>query len=114
MEGMTTQERYNDICKICGLSEDIVRRVLNAERQSVANSLKRGERATLIGRVTIRPEIRYKLGIGGEQIGSIKLKTSVSSALAAEFEAMNNFVSDTSENDSNDRGIVLRQIPSLI
>ena len=114
MEGMTTQERYNDICKICGLSEDIVRRVLNAERQSVANSLKRGERATLIGRVTIRPEIRYKLGIGGEQIGSIKLKTSVSSALAAEFEAMNNFVSDTSENDSSDRGIVLRQIPSLI
>ncbi|MBO5388684.1 MAG: hypothetical protein J6A59_11190 [Lachnospiraceae bacterium] len=57
MEGMTTQERYNDICKICGLSEDIVRRVLNAERQSVANSLKRGERATLVGRVTIRPEL---------------------------------------------------------
>ena len=114
MEGMTTQERYNDICKICGLSEDIVRRVLNAERQSVANSLKRGERATLVGRVTIRPELRYKLGIGGEQIGSIKLKTSVSSALAAEFDAMSSFISDTSEDNSDDRGIVLRQIPSLI
>lgn len=113
MDGMTTQERYNDICKICGLSEDIVRRVLNAERQSIANSLKRGERATLIGRVTIRPELRYKIGIGGAQIGSIKLKSTVSSALAAEFDGIENFISDSIE-DNNDNGIVLRQIPSLI
>ena len=50
MVGMTTQDRLNDICEISGLSEDIVRRVFDAERQSIVKSLRKGERATLIGR----------------------------------------------------------------
>ena len=45
MTGMTTQERINDICNISGLSEEIVRRVMDAERKSVAKSLRKGERA---------------------------------------------------------------------
>lgn len=113
MKGMTTQERYDDICKISGLSEDIVRRVLSAERESICNSLKRGERATLIGRVTIRPEIRDKIEIGCTLRQYIKLKAEVSSAMASEFESMSGFEVDDSEDD-DDTGIVLRQIPSLV
>lgn len=55
MGGMTVQERIDDICKKSGMSEDIVRRVLNAEKASVIESLKRGERATIIGRCILRP-----------------------------------------------------------
>ena len=116
MNGMTTQERYDDICRISGMSEDIVRRVLNAEKQSICNSLRRGERATLIGRVTIRPELRQRICIGGETQGYVKLKATVSSALASEFETVKEFMGEPSEETGipEDSGIVLRQIPSLI
>ena len=49
--GMTAQERIEDISKISGFSVEICRRVLNAETESIIKSLKRGERATLSGRV---------------------------------------------------------------
>ena len=49
---MTVKERIQDIMDICGLSEDIVRRVLAAERESIKKSLRRGEKVTLIGRCT--------------------------------------------------------------
>ena len=42
MKGMNTQERLDDIKRICGFSEDIIRSVLKAERESILNSLKRG------------------------------------------------------------------------
>ena len=38
---------------------------MDAERKSVAKSLRKGERANLIGRAVIRPELRRKLMVGG-------------------------------------------------
>lgn len=117
MNGMTTHERYADICKISGMSEDIVRRVLAAEKESICKSLKKGERATLIGRVTIVPEIRSKVGLGGEIKNCIKLRASVSSSLATELEELSQFDSSDDAEDidlQEEAGIVLHQIPSLI
>ena len=65
MESLTVQQRLKDICSRCGLSEEIVKRVLSAERDSIVESLKHGERATLIGRCVLRPEKRQKLETGG-------------------------------------------------
>lgn len=109
MLGMTTQERIDDICKISGLTEELVRRVLDAERQSVAQSLKRGERANLIGRVVIRPELRQKLLVGQEMKTYIKLNISP----AASLESMLNDIEDFEEHKEEDYGIKVRQLDSL-
>lgn len=92
MVGMNIQERYDDISAISGLSEDIIRRVFKATRESMAKSLKKGERATLPGICTIVPDLRQRLDIGGENVVSyIKLKASSSSALETELQKLNSF-----------------------
>ena len=114
MNGMTTQDRLDDICKISGLSEEIVRRVFDAERQSIVKSLKKGERATLIGRCVIRPELRSKLEVGGETKRYVKLHASVANSMEAYLQEMSGF--ETEEADSNElpEGILINQIPSLV
>lgn len=110
MNGMTTQERLDDICAISGLSEDIVRRVQSAERDSIVKSLKRGERATLIGRAVLRPEIKKKLEVGGTFESYIKVNATVASSLEAMLSETTGFECDT---EPEDYGIRLNQIPSL-
>ena len=113
MKGMTTQERMEDISRRAGLSIDICRRVLNAESESIVESLKKGERASLIGRVTLRPELRQKLMVGGNIEKFIKVKPEISSSLAAQLDGVKEFTS--SDNDKEeDNGIRLRQIQSLL
>ena len=52
---LNTAQRIEDIAKRASVSKDIVRRVLEAECDSLAYSLRHGERATLLGRCTIIP-----------------------------------------------------------
>ena len=100
MTGMNIQERYDDIARISGFSEDVIRRIFKATRQSLAESLKKGERATLPGICTVMPEVRYKLDCGGETMSSyIKLKASASSALETELAKIQNFKSEEYENN---------------
>lgn len=110
MLGMTTQERIEDICNISGLSEDIVRRVMNAEKDSIAKSLRKGERANLIGRVVIRPEVKRRLVVGGEFETYIKLNATPAASLEAMLDDLSSFEVATIEEDN---GIKLRQIPAL-
>ena len=113
MNGMTTQERLNDICGLCGLSEDIVRRVFDAERQSIAKSLRKGERATLIGRCVIRPETRTKLAVGGNLEYYVKLKSSVTSSMEALLSGVSEFEVEGDENEEIP-GIITNQIQALV
>lgn len=112
MKGMTTQERYDDICRISGMTEEVVRRVLGAEKISIKESLKRGERATLIGRCTIRPEICGKIVIGGKLVNYIKLKSETAQSLNSYFEGLEGFILE--EGNEEIEGIRLNQIPSLV
>lgn len=113
MQGMTTQERIDDICKISGLSEDIVRRVFDAERQSIAKSLRKGERATLIGRCVIRPEIRSKIEIGGNPVTYVKLHSSVAASMEALLKDVSNFEVDSDDTEEV-QGIMVKQISALV
>lgn len=110
MTGMTTQERIEDICRISGLSEEIVRRVIDAERKSVVKSLKKGERANLIGRAVIRPEIRRRLLIGGNFENYVKLNITAAASLENLVDSI-----ETEEPNQNEKepGIRLNQIASL-
>jgi len=117
---MTTQERYDDIGKISGLSENIVRRVLNAEKTSIEKSLRRGERATIIGRCTIKPEVRKKLEVGGTFKDYIKLIATIAPSLESNVndESLLKESDDDLEIISNiedsTNGVRLRQIRSLV
>ena len=92
MKGVSIQERYDDICEISGLSEEIVRRVFKATRESLVKSILQGERATLPGIVTLTPEIRNKIGAGGTNlIPYIKIKASASTALETEVAKQQGF-----------------------
>lgn len=114
MQGMTTQERLDDICKRSGLSEEIVRRVQRAEKESIIESLMKGERATLMGRATLRPMIRSRLGLNAKLIKFIKVKAEVSSSIEAELEKYGEFQIDDDIEEEDDTGIRLKQIGSLI
>lgn len=91
MDGMTVQARLEDISRRAGVSTDVVRRVLNAETASVTESLEHGERATLIGRVTLRPELRTRLAIGGTLTQYVKVSATVASQLADHMEEIHEF-----------------------
>lgn len=111
--GMTVQERINDISARSGLSEHIVRRVIQAETESCVESLKRGERATLIGRCTIKPELRSKIVVGGTMENYIKIITSASKSLEDELKDLKGFVAPKAEDTSIPNGIRMLQIPGL-
>lgn len=110
MVGMTTQERIDDICKLSGLSEDIVRRVQDAERKSIAKSLRRGERANIIGRAVIRPEVKRRLISGGTFETYIKLSSTASASLESMLDDLATF---EAKQEVEEAGIRLNQIPSL-
>ena len=112
MTGMTTQERILDICAISGLSEAIVRRVMDAEKQSVAKSLRKGERANLIGRAVIRPELKRRLTVGGEFETYIKLNVTAAASLEGMLDDISAF-ENIADQQVEETGIRLNQIPSL-
>lgn len=104
MAGMSIQERYDDIAAISGLSEEIIRRVYKATRQSVVKSLKKGERATIPGICTFTPELKDKINYKTQDVGSvltkyIKVKASASPALDTELEKVNNFTNAEDEEE---------------
>ena len=113
-KGMTAQERIEDISKRSGMSVDICRRVLNAETESVIASLRRGERTTLSGRVTLRPEIRQKMGVGLQVENVVKVKAEISSVIESGLKGLSQFETSNIPDDDEDNSINSRQIPSLL
>ena len=91
MEGMNITSRYADIAERSGLSEEVVRRVLKASRESLAVSIKSGERATLPGLCIMIPEIKRRINVGGTMSSSIKIKAKPSASMESEVEKLESF-----------------------
>ena len=90
---MTISQRIEDIVKRSGLSEHIVRSVLRAERDSIVDSLKRGERATMVGRCTLIPNmVGTPINIDGNIIMRKNLK-----AYAKPVQSLSNELKNVSE-----------------
>lgn len=113
---MTVQDRYDDICRRSGLSEEIVRRVLIAETDSCRDSLKNGEKVNLMGRCTIRPNIAYRASLsssgGIERAVRLKAKANITleeSIRNADFSEDIN----TNEEVGYREGIMVTQIGAL-
>lgn len=90
MTGMNIQERYDDIVKISGYSENVVRQVLKATRQSILNSLCDGERSTVPGICTLTPVVRYGLSVGAQTVTAVRIKASASNSLENDIIKSNN------------------------
>lgn len=115
MNGMTVQQRLDDICKRQGMQEEIVRRVLQAEKAQILDSLKKGEKATLIGRCVIRPELRQRVAIGGDVETYIKASSSVAYSLQNELSECKQFDrTEAQEDDAIPEGIRITQISQLL
>lgn len=91
---MTVNERIVDIQKRTGLSENIIRSVLKAETDSVIDSLKRGERATLIGRCTFTPVKKSKLEIGGTLNSYLRVSVKASTKIENILKETEDFSAD--------------------
>jgi len=115
---MTVNERLEDISRISGFSVEIIRKIQKAELESIVKSLKRGERATLIGRCTIEPCIRQKIKPGKGVVNYVKLRASVSHVISDELEKLEAFEKPDENSESsrllNDPDVATVQIESLI
>ena len=101
---MTVTERIIDIQKRTGLSENIIRFLLKAETDSVINSLKKGEKATLIGRCTFTPVKKSKLDIGGNLNTCLRVSVKASTKIE-------NILRETEDFENNeDQDIQLREL----
>lgn len=109
---MSLQDRYDEVSRISGLSEDVIRRVYKATGESLARSLKKGEMATLPGICTITPEVKNRICIdetGSNLVSYIKLKAKASTALESklaklkEFDKQSESSTETSENEALDQ-----------
>lgn len=108
---MTVKERITEISKATGISEDVVRRVLNAECESVAATLKKGEKSTLIGRCTFIPTLCTKPEVD-ENTGKIVAK-KVIGVRVAPSKSMLARLEDICEEDFNKNDSERYQIPNL-
>lgn len=110
--GMTIKERLDDISKESGLSTDIVRRVLDAERVSIAKSLCKGENAMLIGRCIMYPKAVSKLAVGCTLERRVSLKVRPTTSLIRYLDEASDFDNFGNEEESGDIAVV--QIEDLI
>lgn len=88
---MTVSDRIKDIAARTGLSELVVRSVIEAECESSAESLSRGETTALLGRCIIKPSVGVRLvagpdGAKEEQV--VVLKTTPSKSLIANVQKL--------------------------
>lgn len=88
---MNITDRYEDIAKRSGFSEDIVKRILKATAQSLTHSLQQGEAATLPGICRLTPNIKYKPELTTFEYESVlRIKAtaldSLTKQVASEFE----------------------------
>lgn len=115
---MTVNERLEDISRLSGFSIEIIRKIQQAELESVLSSLKKGERATIIGRCTIEPCIRSKIKPGVGIVDYVKAKASVSHVISDELEDLRGFEKSDANSESskllNQPGIATIQIQSLV
>ena len=114
---MTVSERLADISARAGFSEEIVRKVLNAERESILESLKHGERATLIGRATIIPSLRTRLSDDKTHMETyIKPMAQPANIIVAELARVNKY--EAKEEDTSPfagiPNVMVQQIDSLL
>lgn len=114
MKEMTTQERYNDICRRSGLSEQIVRSVIKAETESAVESIKKGYSITFPGRCVAYPSISLNNVVKNGRLvteKSIRVKMKPTNSFLANFDGITEF---EEVNEEEDDGVQLNQIPALL
>jgi len=115
MERVTTQEHIKNVAKHCGLTEEIVRSVMNAEKECVINYLKTGRGAILPGRCIITPVLRHKTDQTSTQNPRIKLRVNISKIIESQVKKQETIEKlQAKENKGQSDEVVTGQIPGLV
>lgn len=115
MREMTTHERYADIAKKSGFSEEVVRQVLKAETESAVESLKKGYTVTFPGRCVAYPSIHSNTVIRNGKlmdVDYVKIKIKPTKSLESKFTNMEEFEVQDNTEDDDDR-VLVNQIQAL-
>ena len=115
---MTVNERIKDIEKRTGLSEKVIRAVLEAETQSVIYSLERGENAQLIGRCTFTPAVTSRVSPNDDSVYHLRASAKVSSRIANYLFSKDGFILDNTDSIESemiklDKDVRIYQISEL-
>lgn len=117
MSAMTLQQRYEDIAKRSGFSENVVKRVMSAQADSIIQSLKSGDSATIPQICKINPELRkcIKKDPNGGFIETkyIRVRAKPMYSLQEKLGDIEEYIEDTEENNE-DEDIRVAQIGSLM
>ena len=101
------RQRYADISKRCGLSEDIVKRVLKAETEYTIEELKHGEQVILAGRCIMKPELvsrsSFKADEGLVINKGIKVKIKPTTSLESKLSMCSEFEEEDSDISEEER-----------
>ena len=97
---LTVLERINDISERSGMSQEIVRRVLKASKESLVYTLQKGEKSTLPGIAT------YKVAAKKDGVGvRFRISTTILTELTDYKEE---------QKEETDKYIDIEQIPGLM
>lgn len=115
---MTVEERLTDIQRRTGISEDIIRCVLKGETDSIVDSLKRGEKATLIGRCSFEPRIARCTREDGTEGTCARVSITASSRVTTPLYELSDFLpSEPSPQEkliASSENVLIKQIKELV
>lgn len=104
---MSKTERIKDIANRCGFSEETVATVLKAETASMMQSLRKGEKVTLPGRVIVTPVYKGKLSLENGQAVAKKYLSANAKPMQSILDQLE-YEGENTENksDNNEEDIV--------
>lgn len=112
---MDIKSLVTDISNRCGLSEDIVRRVQNAETEYIIDRLRKGEKVRIPSRGTYHPDRVTRIGATGEVVHQIRVRYTVSDNISNSLSDLTDFEKAVpNEDDVIPKGIKTLQIDTLI
>jgi nucleoid DNA-binding protein len=111
LDAKNTLERIKNEC---GLSEDIIKRVQQAETAVIIDCLKHGERINITGRGSYRPEIRNKISVGGNVEKEIRVQFNISSMIKNALMEYDGFIGDDFDDEELPDNILTLEIEELV
>lgn len=110
---LTVQERIEDIMIRSNLSEQIVRQVFKAGSESVADSLRKGEKAMIPGVCSIRPIFKRKVTKSGDTKSVLDARCDPLLSLSTRLEDIES-LNGVEEEQEFEVGIRIVQLESLV
>lgn len=99
IKAKTIPERVQDISNRCGLSVDVVQRVLEARADSILDDLRNGMRVVDYGVCSLKPCIGKRIGVNG-MVNYISVRCEASPKIVDALNEVPNYQLDETDDDN--------------